>query len=117
MRYIVLAVIAFIAGLIAWLALRPECLGTLIRDEAECRRNFDAAFCASFSARADNAARNAATTFRTQSECLQNFEACLEHASLPAFVARPSAYCVSTPKGGGALQVGPVYRRIGQAAR
>jgi uncharacterized protein YgiB involved in biofilm formation len=117
-RAVVLLVIAGVAGVMAYAALRGECPGgAVVTDEAHCARSggFSAALCRQVFARANEVARGAGTVYIDRDECFRVFGNCLDHASIVGgYTPRPAGFCVKAA--GGVLQsMVPVYR--GAAAR
>jgi uncharacterized protein YgiB involved in biofilm formation len=115
MKYIVIAFILGVAGLIAFLWIRGECPGgRLVTAEDTCRseQGFEPAFCREVFRRAPTMARTAATVYTDAQACRNDFAECLPHATNTAgFVPRPHGFCVSADSDGRVATMTPVYRR------
>jgi uncharacterized protein YgiB involved in biofilm formation len=115
MRYVVIAIILGVAGVMVALWFRGECPGgRLVVSPEACRaeQGFTPASCAEVFRRAPMVARSAATVYTDVQACRNDFGECLPHATNTAgVVPRPHGFCVSADSDGRVATIEPVYRR------
>jgi hypothetical protein len=112
MKAIVFLLIAGVASLMAYFALRGECPGgTVVMSEAQCvqSRAFEAATCAAIFGRSAELVRSSATVYADRERCLQRHTGCAPHANVGMFAPIPDGFCVSV-SGGRIASQEPVYR-------
>lgn len=115
MRFVVFAVIAGIAGFMAWQWLQPVCAGgVIVANEQACRAaaGFDAVFCRDAMTEAAAVARRSGGTYATQSQCLARYPVCIERSDVAGWAPKPVGYCLRKLSSGAIGPIEPQYSTV-----
>lgn len=112
MRALVIACIAAVTGVMAYLWLQPVCKdGHVVRDEAACVKaaGFDAVFCRKAFARTKDIASWSGTSYPTLFECNQRWPKCMERGKVGEAVPVPTSWCLVRSPSGDVARLAPQY--------
>jgi uncharacterized protein YgiB involved in biofilm formation len=111
MPFVIVFIVA-VAAFMGWKFLQPECPGgSSVGIEEQCRATFGATFCAQAWPETERIARRSGATYKTQSECLEQWPVCIERSDAAAWAPRPANFCISRASDGSVGRIEPVYSR------
>lgn len=117
MKALVFVLIAGVAGLMFYLALRGDCAdGVATYGEASClsEGRLPADICRMAHARAAQVTAEAATVYPSEARCLQDYAICRHSAVTQGWTPEPAGFCIRHAGGAITAQT-PLYRRINAA--
>jgi uncharacterized protein YgiB involved in biofilm formation len=114
MKLVILAIIAGVAGFLAYTFFKGACTGgRIVATEAECRATFGADACRLAFTESRRKATEDYAPFSTLESCQRAFPLCEPHRVVASgFVPVPTGACVVSNSGG--TTGTPIYERIGK---
>ena len=111
-RALIIAAIAAMAGVLAYLWAQPGCPGGhLVASEAACVRmaGFDTLFCRGVFSRTSDIAKVSGPSYPSLWECNSAWPKCMERGPTGEAVPVPTSWCVTRAPGGSIERLEPQY--------